>query len=153
MEPMISSDSHIVEPPDLWERWLTPEFRPRAPKLVQDEEGGDAWLYNDGGAPAPLGLVTVTRGRPREEMREDGVVAEVIYSPQRTMRHFMLGTEDDFQLAGIRAYNDWLAKDFCAKAPERLLGIGQMPSVGVGAAIAEMRRCKELGLRGVILSA
>src|ERR1051326_9181748 len=130
--PMISSDSHIVEPPDLWEKWLTPEFRLRAPKLVKDDEGGDAWLYNDGGAPAPLGLVTVTRDRPREQLRwsgaryatitqghfrgdarvaemlEDGVVAEVIYSPQRTMRHFMLGTEDDFHLAGIRAYNDWL---------------------------------------------
>src|SRR5436309_3316156 len=110
MEPMISSDSHIVE--------------------------------------------CNFRDEPRvAEMLEDGVVAEVIYSPQRTMRHFMLGTEDDFHLAGIRAYNDWLAKDFCAKAPERLLGIGQMPSIGVGAAIAEMRRCKELGLRGVLLSA
>src|SRR2546422_7098870 len=116
MEPMISSDSHIVEPPELWERWLTPEFRPRAPKLVQDEEGGDAWLYNDGGAPAPLGLVTVTRGRPREELRwsggryptfnrgnfraegaaegrrEAGGIAGVIYSPRRPMRHSMLGT-------------------------------------------------------------
>ena len=177
MEPMISADSHIIEPPDLWERWLPAGFRPRAPKLVKDEEGGDAWLYNDGGAPAPLGLVTVTRGRPREELRwsgaryasinqgnfdgsmrvkemlEDGVVAEVIYSPQRTMRHFMLGTEDDFHLAGIRAYNDWLAKDFCAKAPDRLIGIGQMPSIGVEGAIAEMRRCKELGLRGALLSA
>ena len=177
MDPMISSDSHIIEPPDLWERWLAPEFRPRAPKLVKDEEGGDAWLYNDGGAPAPLGLVTVTRGKPREELRwsgaryqsinqgnykgearvgemlEDGVVAEVIYSPQRTMRHFMLGTEDDFHQAGIRAYNDWLAKDFCAKAPDRLIGIGQMPSVGIQQAIAEMRRAKELGLRGVLLSA
>src|SRR5207245_10243774 len=63
------------------------------------------------------------------------------------------GTEDDFALAGIHAYNDWLAKDFCAKAPERLVGIGQMPSVGVEAAIAEMRRFKEMGLRGVLLSA
>ena len=177
MEPMISADSHIIEPPDLWTRWLAPEFVSRAPKLVKDEEGGDAWLYNDGGAPAPLGLVTVTRGRPREELRwsgaryqtinqgnfdgsarvkemlEDGVVAEVIYSPQRTMRHFMLGTEDDFQLAGIRAYNDWLAKDFCAKAPDRLVGIAQMPSVGVDAAITEMKRAKGLGLRGVLLSA
>jgi len=177
MEPMISADSHIIEPPDLWTRWLTPEFVPRAPKLVKDEEGGDAWLYNDGGAPAPLGLVTVTRGRPREELRwsgaryqtinqgnfdgsarvkemlEDGVVAEVIYSPQRTMRHFMLGTEGDFQLAGIRAYNDWLAKDFCAKAPDRLVGIAQMPSVGVDAAITEMKRAKGMGLRGVLLSA
>src|SRR5256712_10162558 len=86
-------------------------------------------------------------------MRENGVFAEVICSPQRTMRHFMLGTEDDFQLAGIRAYNDWLAKDFCAKAPERLIGIGQMPSVGVDAAIADRRRCREMGLRGVLLSA
>jgi predicted TIM-barrel fold metal-dependent hydrolase len=177
MEPMISSDSHIVEPPELWEKWLDSGFRPRAPKLVKDEEGGDAWLYNDGGAPAPLGLVTVTRGRAREELRwsgaryasinqgnfdgsarvkemlEDGVVAEVIYSPQRTMRHFMLGTEDDFHLAGIRAYNDWLSKDFCAKAPDRLIGIAQMPSVGVDAAIAEMKRGKAMGMRGVLLSA
>ena len=166
---MISSDSHIVEPPDLWERWLEPEFRPYAPKLVKDDEGGDAWLYNDGGAPAPLGLVTVTRDRPREELRwsgaryatinqgnfeaaarveemlEDGVVAEVIYSPQRTMRHFMQGTEDALHLAGVRAYNDWLAKDFCAKAPERLIGIAQMPAIGIEAAVAEMRRCKDDG--------
>src|SRR5260370_38353052 len=78
-EPMISSDSHIVEPPDLWERWLTSEFRPRAPKLVQDEEGGDAWLYNDGGAPAPLGLATVTRGRPREELRWSGARSSTIH--------------------------------------------------------------------------
>jgi len=176
MDPLISSDSHIVEPPDLWETWLPPELRPFAPKLVKDEEGGDAWLYNDGGAPAPLGLVTVTRNQPREELRwsgaryatinqgnfegkarvqemlEDGVVAEVIYSPQRTMRHFMQGTADDLHLGGVRAYNDWLAKDFCAKAPDRLIGIGQMPALGVDAAIAEMRRCKQLGHRGVLLS-
>ena len=175
-EAMISSDSHIVEPPDLWERWLAPELKPLAPRLVKDEEGGDAWLYNDGGAPAPLGLVTVTRGRAREDLRwsgaryasinqgnfeatarveemlEDGVVAEVIYSPQRTMRHFMQGTENDLHLGGVRAYNDWLAKDFCAKAPERLVGIGQMPAVGVQAAVEEMRRCLQMGLRGVLVS-
>src|SRR5262245_32849447 len=175
-EPMISSDSHIVEPPDLWERWLPKELRSLAPKLVKDDEGGDAWLYNDGGAPAPLGLVTVTRGRTREELRwggarydainqgnfeakarveemlEDGVVAEVIYSPQRTMRHFMQGTENDIHLAGVRAYNDWLAKDFCAKAPDRLIGIAQMPATGVQDAIAEMRRALDMGLRGVLVS-
>src|SRR2546427_5398485 len=79
MDPMISSDSHIVEPPDLWERWLTPEFRPRAPRLVKDEEGGDAWLYNDGGAPAPPGLVTVTPGPPREELRRAGAAYSTIH--------------------------------------------------------------------------
>jgi predicted TIM-barrel fold metal-dependent hydrolase len=176
-EPLISADSHNVEPPDLWQKWLPEHLRSQAPQLVKDEEGGDAWLYNDGGAPAPLGLVTVTRDRPREELRwsgakyatinqgnfegsarvkemlEDGVVAEVIYSPQRTMRHFMQGTEDELHLAGVRAYNDWLAKDFCAKGEGRLIGVGQMPAIGIDAAIAEMRRCKDMGLRGVLLSA
>src|SRR5207244_9014565 len=88
-----------------------------------------------------------------KEMLEDGVVAAVIYSPQRTMRHFMLGTDDEFHLAGIRAYNDWLARDFCAKAPDRLIGIAQMPSVGVDAATAERERSKAMGHRGVLISA
>jgi predicted TIM-barrel fold metal-dependent hydrolase len=55
-------------------------------------------------------------------------------------------------LAGVRAYNDWLAKDFCAKAPDRLIGIAQMPAVGVQEAIAEMRRGIDMGLRGVLVS-
>ena len=62
-DALISSDSHIIEPPDLWEKWLPKDMRPFAPKLVKDTEGGDAWLYNDGGQAGPLGLVTVTRGR------------------------------------------------------------------------------------------
>ena len=40
---IIDSDQHIVEPPDLWECWLPKKFRDRAPKLVKDEDGGDAW--------------------------------------------------------------------------------------------------------------
>ena len=49
-------------------------------------------------------------------------------------------------------YNDWLAKDFCAKAPNRLIGIAQMPATGVQDAIAEMRRALDMGLRGVLVS-
>src|SRR5439155_17601957 len=42
---------------------------------------------------------------------------------------------------------------FCAKPPDRLVGIAQMPSVGVEPAIAEMRRAKTMGHRGVLISA
>ena len=158
MEPMISSDSHIVEPPDLWERWLDARVPP-ARAEAGEGRGGRRRLAlqrrrrpraarpgHRHARPAARGAALVgrplrhdqpgqlrRRRRASTEMLEDGVVAEVIYSPQRTMRHFMLGTEDDFHLAGIRAYNDWLAKDFCAKAPDRLIGIAQMPSVGVDA--------------------
>ena len=32
---VLSADSHIVESPDLWEKWIDPAFRDRAPKVVR----------------------------------------------------------------------------------------------------------------------
>ena len=43
---MLSSDSHVVEPPDLWEKRIDPKFRDRAPYLAHEEDG-DQW-YADG---------------------------------------------------------------------------------------------------------
>jgi hypothetical protein len=34
-EPRISSDSHMTEPPDLWEQRLPPALRDRAPRFPQ----------------------------------------------------------------------------------------------------------------------
>jgi predicted TIM-barrel fold metal-dependent hydrolase len=173
---LISADSHIVEPPDLWEKWLPKEFLPRAPKLVKDAEGGDAWQYRPGTPPVPLGLVTTYRGRTYEQFKwtgarysqvnqgafhgperikeqdVDGVSAEVLYPSQRTMRHFMLDDDNEFHKAGIEAYNNWMATEYMATDPKRLIGLAQMPNLGVEGMIAEMRRAKQLGMRGVILS-
>ena len=52
---------------------------------------------------------------------------EVIYPPQRTMRHFMLDEDKEFHLAGVQAYNDWLAKGFVGKAPGALRRPGPDP--------------------------
>ncbi len=173
---LISADSHIVEAPDLWEKWLTKEFLSRAPKLVKDAEGGDAWQYRPGTPPVPLGLVTTYPGRTYDafkwtgakydkinqgafkgavrlkEQDTDGVNAEVLYPSQRTMRHFMLDDDNEFHKAGIQAYNNWMAKEYMAPDPKRLIGLAQMPNIGVEAMIAEMRRAKQMGMRGVILS-
>jgi hypothetical protein len=43
---MISSDSHLIEPPELWTERVDADFRERAPRVVR-EEGGD-WWYIDG---------------------------------------------------------------------------------------------------------
>ncbi|MEI8358842.1 MAG: amidohydrolase family protein [Deltaproteobacteria bacterium] len=173
---LISADSHVVESPDLWKKWLQPEFLDRAPKLVKDSAGGDAWQYRPGTPPVPLGLVTTYPGRTYEafkwegarydtvnagawhgetrlkEQVVDGVDAEVLYPSQRTMRHYMLDDDNDFHKAGIQAYNNWMAKEFMAADPKRLIGLAQIPNLGVEEAIAEMRRAKQMGMRGVILS-
>jgi len=173
---LVSGDSHVVEPPDLWEKWLESKYLDKAPKRVLDEEGGDAWLYEPDGSPAPLGLVTVV-GTPPEKMKWpgvrydrdihpscydgqarleildiDGVDAEVLYPPQRAVMAFMKYEASDLQLAGLHAYNRWLMDGFCSADPARLIGAYQLPNLGIETSVAELRRAADLGFRGVILA-
>ncbi len=172
---MIDADSHTLEPPHIWSCWLPKKFHDRAPQLVKDADGGDAWQFQPGTKPMEIGLVT-TPGRAYEEIKWtgytydtirrscfepkarledmdfDGVDACFLYPSQRTMFFFMGNEDREFHLAGVRAYNDWLAQEFCAVDPARLFGLAQMPNLGVDAMIEEMKRCKEMGNRGVIIS-
>ncbi len=172
---MIDSDSHTLEPPHIWTTWLPKKFHDRAPQLVKDKDGGDAWQFERGRPPMEIGLVT-TPGRaydeikwrgytydtirrscfePKarlEDMDFDGIDACFLYPSQRTMFYFMGNEDREFHLAGVRAYNDWISQEFCAVDPERLFPLAQMPNLGVDAMVDEMTRCKEAGFRGVILS-
>ena len=38
MYKLISSDSHIIEPADLWSAYIEPAFKARAPRLVREAE-------------------------------------------------------------------------------------------------------------------
>ena len=42
---VISADSHVVEPPDIFDARLPSALRDRAPRLVT-HEGGSAWLVD-----------------------------------------------------------------------------------------------------------
>ena len=46
---VLDSDIHIIEPPDLWERYIDPAFRDRAPRGLT-EDAGDLRLAHDGKA-------------------------------------------------------------------------------------------------------
>lgn len=176
---VISADGHIVEPPHIWETYLPQSLRQYAPKLVKDADGGDAWQYSPELPPAPIGLVVVKRGRKPgdpdykwtgmkmseamqgafygdarvKEQDEDGIDAEVIYAPVRTLVYFTGAGNPDLAIGGVQAYNNWLAKDFCAAAPDRLIGLGMIPNTGLPDAITELRRCREIGLKGMQIMA
>ncbi|MDZ7733383.1 MAG: hypothetical protein U5R31_09955 [Acidimicrobiia bacterium] len=128
---VISADAHILEPPHIWKQWLPERYQDRAPQLAKDSEGGDGWLFAGASEPDPIGLtatpgmpwdqfrwkgVTYDEARPgchngaerAKDMEIDGVDAEVLFPPQRTIGHFLGDDDDDFVLAGIRAYNDFL---------------------------------------------
>jgi predicted TIM-barrel fold metal-dependent hydrolase len=66
----------------------------------------------------------------------------------------MLGAPEDPELAaeGIRIYNRWLA-DYCAGDPARHVGLAHLPFWDLDAAVAELARASEAGLRGVNFTA
>ncbi|HSQ13538.1 MAG TPA: hypothetical protein VLM90_10975, partial [Candidatus Deferrimicrobium sp.] len=43
-QSIVSSDSHVIEVPDLWEKGLPAAMRERAPKMFFDEKR-DAWMF------------------------------------------------------------------------------------------------------------
>jgi predicted TIM-barrel fold metal-dependent hydrolase len=68
------------------------------------------------------------------------------------MSHFFSDPDPEFQLAGVQAYNNWIAQEFVKVAPDRLIGLACMPALGVKEAIKEMERCIAMGMRGVWLN-
>jgi uncharacterized protein len=55
----VSSDSHVNEPPDMFEKRLPAHLRDRAPHCIDLDNGGQAWVFEDVDDPMPLGLTAV----------------------------------------------------------------------------------------------
>src|SRR5580704_1018194 len=62
---IVSVDDHVVEPPDIFEGRFPAKFADRAPRIVDTENGGQAWLWLDQLLPN-VGFNAVA-GRPRAE--------------------------------------------------------------------------------------
>src|SRR5258707_2250171 len=83
---------------------------------------------------------------------EDWLDAEVLFPAMVAGPVFWRNiSHDDPYKAVIRAYNDWLAEEYCAVAPDRLLGMGVIPQTNISDAVAELEHCARQGLRGVLL--
>ena len=172
VNPLISSDSHIIEPPDLWTERIEPEFRERAPRVVR-EEGGDWWYIDGKPSMSFLGAQTGDRFEkdatelmlearfeqvrpaaydPRrylEENASDGVMGQVLYPSEALMAY---GIPDPALCsAAMRAYNDYIA-EFCSEDRGRLKGIALLNVDDPDEAVRELARCRELGLAGAMIS-
>ena len=74
---VISSDDHVMEPPDLWISGVALRFRERAPHIVRLEDGSDWWVC-DGRQLVHMGSGSQT-GRRFEE--PDKLSREDIFEP------------------------------------------------------------------------
>jgi predicted TIM-barrel fold metal-dependent hydrolase len=82
-------------------------------------------------------------------MDRDGVDATVMYGPIVPL----LIKDPELRRVCYRAYNEWLG-EFCATAPERLVGAGLIPIDDAKTAAEEVYQLRALGLRtGMFLAA
>jgi predicted TIM-barrel fold metal-dependent hydrolase len=82
------------------------------------------------------------------DMASDGVEAEVIYTTLG-FRQFWL-KDAALQRACFRAYNDWLV-EYCSYAPKQLFGLALISLYDIDTAVAELRRCRDMGLKGAMI--
>ncbi len=169
---LISSDSHVVEPPDLWQNYIEPRYRHRAPRVVR-EGAFDQW-YADGDVKFGIVGSDTQAGRrfdapetinidgsyenvrpggydPHEHVKDmdiDGVAADVVY-PSIGLETWLIPSTDLLS-AVFRAYNRWLA-DFCAPHSNRIKGMAMINVDVVADATAELRRGAGLGLAGATI--
>ena len=44
---VVDADGHILEPLDLWDRYMDPNFRDRAPRIVKGESGKERLVIEE----------------------------------------------------------------------------------------------------------
>jgi predicted TIM-barrel fold metal-dependent hydrolase len=175
---VFDSDMHIMEPPDLWQRFTDDEFRDQAPIGVTSENVRDLGTVHPSGTqwgsltlgprPSPsrirghnydknqlLYADHASRGWGPdcqiEAMNTEGIDTATLF-PTRGL-HTLAEPNMDPRLARAlaRAYNDWLA-DFCSYAPDRLIGAAMISPFDMNDAVEEVERTvNHLGMRAVFI--
>jgi predicted TIM-barrel fold metal-dependent hydrolase len=164
--PIISADSHVLEPGDLWQKALGPAWGDKVPHVIDGFEGhpGNFFFLGRAGEAARIDeLVNATADDARLRdlvragcdpafrlslMKADGVAAEIL---NPTWALWVPRIPDPaLRRACAAVFNDWIL-DYCAVDPKRLLGVGIVPIDDVAWAVKEAQRIIGRGLRGIMV--
>lgn len=175
---LFSADDHMVEPPDIFEGRFESKWADVAPRVIDTDDGGQAWFWQDKVLPN-VGFNAVV-GRAREElsfeptrfehmrrgawdvharvhdMDINGVWASVCFPsflPGFVGQRLTLWPDDDaLALAAMRAYNDWHLESWCGAYPDRFVPQQIAYLRDPVAAAAEIRRNAARGFKAVTFS-
>jgi predicted TIM-barrel fold metal-dependent hydrolase len=174
---VISADSHMMEPANLWVERLDAKYKDDAPRVVKSDNKGD-FLFVAPGIPSFPVAGGFAAGRSGQELKDflseagqdkgyeaarpsgwdpaerlkdqdiDGVHAEVLYT---TLGMPLFGLHDtDLQRACFKAYNDWVA-EFASYDRKRLHPIGLISLEDIEEGAKELRRAAKIGLKGAMI--
>jgi len=176
---VVDADSHVLEPPDVWQRYVEPAYRERAVRVVRAVDGRDVLLVD--GKPARLTTPEMLgdfggMGRSLEEqataalsgryaenapaaatdpaarvaqLDREGVAATILY-PSLGLQWVAESDDAAYVHANLQAYNRWL-EDFCSGSHGRLVPVAHLSLGDPHAAARELRRAVAAGARGGFL--
>jgi predicted TIM-barrel fold metal-dependent hydrolase len=173
---LVSVDDHVVEPRHLFEGRMPAKYRERAPRIVEKDEGTEAWVW-EGMEAGYIGLNAVS-GRPKDEygteptrydemrpgcydihervrdMDVAGVLASLNFPsfPQFCGQFFAQADDKDLALATVRAYNDWHVDEWCGTYPGRMMPLALSPFWDPQLMAGEVRRMAAKGCHAVAFS-
>src|SRR4030095_11183211 len=162
---VLDSDMHILEPADLWQRYIDKKFKDRAPIGTTDHVRDLRLVGPEGGAGAgpadpppgtlpPPGHVLYKNQKlfkthnergwsaqvQIEAMAEEGIDLAILY-PSRGLNVLSIPHLDrEFAAALARAYNDWLY-EFCQTDPRKLGGAGIISPFTIWCDCPQRARC------------
>jgi predicted TIM-barrel fold metal-dependent hydrolase len=177
---VMDSDFHMMEPPDLWDRYLEDQFKPLAPKVTANPLSPIAKETVAVNGKLPVSQsdrnAAETRGNLRlralqrsphyaraiergydsathvEAMDIEGVDVGILYSTRGRQVLAIDNLDASYAAALARAYNNW-AYDYCQYNPARLRLAAQLDFHDVDLAVREARRAvEELGAVAVVAS-
>ena len=171
---VFDSDSHVVEPPALWDTYLEPEYRTLGRHALWRQEGKNSSYLKINGE---IVRDTANPNIPRHAIWRPGMTWDSIGELDPKIRHPMnQGASDpqarlaDMDAMGIDQsllYPTWFAEgfplvhdpdtayalaraynnwiaDFCAAAPERLFAAAVLPLQDMDFAIEELQRIEKI---------
>ncbi len=172
---IVDSDLHVMEPHDLYEKYMDAEYRDRAPVWkVRPENGQMDFVVQDGTPPsegwrkkewvsrrnlddskADVYQDEMAHGYTPEltlkAMDREGIDMAILFRTSAQMAIQVDGQDPNFTFAVCRAFNDWL-KDFASIDTERLRGSAILALNDVSLAAREaVRSVQDLGMTAVTL--
>ncbi len=179
MDLVVDADGHVLEPGNVWERYIDPAYRARAMRVRRRSDGRD-FLEIDG---YPARLTTSEMlggfggmGKSLEELAtaslsgqyaenapaaatdpgarlalldRDGIAHALLY-PSLGLQWEAEVSDAGYALAHCRAYNRWI-EEFCAGSGGRLVPIAHLSLGDVDGAVAELRRAVRAGAKGAFV--
>jgi predicted TIM-barrel fold metal-dependent hydrolase len=175
---IIDADGHILEPADMWEKYIDPKFRDRALRIRK--YGGKEVVEMDGNRSQFFDVKILTMlgamGKSAEELAammeepypgsypfgsmdpkdrmaqldQEGIAKAILY-PSLGLTWECEIEDPDLSLAYAKAYNRWIC-DFCSDTDGRLIAAAHISLADPKEAATELERAVREGAKGAFLA-